>query len=105
LGKVLRVQMLDGTVYDIPAEIIAEHRAEYYEDNSAQKLTYHASSVQPRVRSAEVEFALKNDNVLIEWASNRMKWEELEKHAVRVYPDTQTYEKQWAEANKKIIEK
>jgi hypothetical protein len=61
LKKVLRVQMSDGTVYEIPALIIAEHRADFFEDNSAKKLTYHASSVQPRLRSAEIEFALKND--------------------------------------------
>jgi hypothetical protein len=103
LKKVLRVQMSDGTVYEIPALIIAEHRADFFEDNSAKKLTYHASSVQPRLRSAEIEFALKNDNVLLEWASSRMKWKDLEKHAVKVYPDTQSYEKQWAEAPKQII--
>ncbi|HEY8500828.1 MAG TPA: hypothetical protein VIL89_09435 [Clostridia bacterium] len=105
MKKVLRVQMSDGNVYEIPALVIAEHRADFFEDNSARKLAYHSSSVQPRLRSAEIEFALKNDDVLLEWASDRMKWKDLEEHAVKVYPDTESYEKQWAEAPKQIINK
>lgn len=103
MAKYLRVQMSDGTMYDIPAEIIAEHRAGYFEDNSAEKLAYHSSSVQPRLRSAEKEFALNNDETLIEWASKKMNWSDIEPHAKKVEPETNNNEKEWPNAPKKVV--
>ncbi|WP_252891768.1 hypothetical protein [Thermoclostridium stercorarium] len=100
--KILRVKMSDGTVYDIPAEVIAEHRARYFENNSALKLTYHASSMKPRLYGPEMEFALNNDDILIGWAQTRMTWKELEPHAVKVDTD-KDYDKEWPTAEKKII--
>lgn len=103
MAKYLRVQMPDGMLYDIPAEVIAEHRAGYFENNSAEKLTYHASSVQPRLHSAEKEFALNNDEVLIEWATSKMTWKDLEPHVKKVETEKTSYEKDWATAPKKVI--
>ncbi len=103
MSKYLRVQMSDGTMFDIPAEIIAEHRANYFEANSAEKLTYHSSSIQPRLRKEEKDFAMNNDETLIEWATNKMKWSELEHHAKKVEPETNNYEIEWPNAPKKII--
>lgn len=102
MKKYLRVKMSDGTMYDIPAEIIAEHRAGYFEKNSAEKLTYHASSVRPRLYSAEKEFALNNDDILIEWAETKMEWKDLEPYAVEVKKEV-SYEKEWLTAEKKVI--
>lgn len=103
MAKYLRVEMSDGTMYDIPAEVIAEHRAGYFEDNSAEKLSYHSSSVQPRLHHAEKEFAMNNDEILVEWASKNMKWSELEPHAKKVEPETNNHEKEWPNAPKKIV--
>lgn len=103
MDKYLRVTMSDGAMYDIPAEVIAEHRANYFENNSAEKLAYHSSSIQPRLRKAEKEFALNNDEVLIEWAENKMNWKELEEYAVKVVVND--YEEEWAAAEKQIITK
>lgn len=103
MAKYVRVQMSDGSMYDIPAEIIAEHRAGYFEDNSAEKLAYHSSSVQPRLIVAEKEFAMNNDDILIEWASNKMTWKDVEPHARRVDPDTDMNEKDWQNAPKKVV--
>ena len=101
--KYLRVEMSDGTIMIFPAEIIAEHRAGYFEDNSAEKLSYHSSSVQPRLHLAEKEFAMNNDEILIEWASKNMKWSELEPHAKKVEPETNNHEAEWPNAPKKIV--
>jgi len=100
--KYLRVQMPDGTMYDIPAEVIAEHRAGYFENNSAEKLTYHASSVKPRLYHAEKEFALNNDDILIEWAETKMEWKDIEPYAKKVKKEG-GYEKEWRTAEKKVI--
>ncbi len=103
MAKYLRVQMSDGTMYDIPAEIIAEHRAGYFENNSAEKLAYHSSSVQPRLHLAEKEFALNNDEILIEWASKKMGWKDLEAYAKKVEPETNNNETDWPDAPKKVV--
>jgi len=103
MAKYLRVQMPDGTMYDIPAEIIAEHRAVFFEDNSAEKLSYHSSSVQPRLHHAEKEFAMNNDEILIEWASRKMKWKDIEAHARKVEPETNNNDKDWPDAPKKVV--
>lgn len=95
--------MSDGAIYDIPADIIAEHRAGYFDNNSAEKLTYHASSIQPRLYSTEKEFALSNDEILIEWATTKMKWKEIEPYAKKVESEDDNYEKEWATAEKKVI--
>ena len=102
MKKVLRVQMSDGTLYDIPAEVIAEHRATYFEDYSAEKLSYHSSSVQPRLHYEEKEFALKNDEVLIEWASKKMSWKDIKPHAKKVELPNNN-EEDWPNAPKEII--
>jgi len=102
MKKFLRVKMADGVIYDIPAEIIAEHRAKYFENNSAEKLTYHASSVKPRLYNAEKEFALNNDEVLIEWAETRMTWKDVEPHAIKVNIDND-YDRKWPTAQKQVI--
>lgn len=102
MKKYLRVEMPDGVMYDIPAEIIAEHRARYFEDSSAEKLTYHASSIQPRLHRAEKEFALENDEVLIEWASEKMEWKDLKYFAKKVEHEA-NYDKDWKTAPKKVV--
>lgn len=94
--------MSDGTMYDIPADVIAEHRAGYFESNSAEKLTYHSSSVKPRLYSAEKQFALNNDEILIEWAQSKMTWKDIEPYAKKVDKEG-SYEKEWPTAEKKVI--
>lgn len=103
MTKFLRVQMSDGTMYDIPAEIIAEHRAAYFESNSAEKLAYHSSSVSPRLHSMEKDFALNNDEILVEWASRKMTWKDIEPHAVKVEPETNNNDSDWPDAPKTVI--
>src|SRR5690554_5890940 len=103
MEKYLRVRMSDGSLYDIPAEVIAEHRANYFENNSAEKLAYHSSSVQPRLRKAEKEFALNNDEDLIDWATNKMDWKDIEEFALKV--DLNDHEEEWKSVDKQIITK
>jgi len=103
MEKYLRVRMSNGSMYDIPAEVIAEHRANFFENNSAEKLAYHSSSVQPRLRIAEKEFALNNDDVLIDWATNKMDWKDIEKFALKV--DNNDYEEEWKTVEKQIVTK
>ncbi|HZK26889.1 MAG TPA: hypothetical protein VFD00_05030 [Thermoclostridium sp.] len=103
MKKYLRVQMSDGATYDIPADIIAEHRAGYFDNNSAEKLTYHSSSIQPRLYSTEKEFALGNDEILVKWAATKMKWKEIEPYAKKVETDNDDYENEWSTADKKVI--
>ncbi|MDD4297299.1 MAG: hypothetical protein PHC69_10165 [Ruminiclostridium sp.] len=101
MEKYLRVKMSDGSMYDIPAEVIADHRANFYENNSAEKLAYHSSSVQPRLRKAEKEYTLNNDEILIEWATNHMDWKDVEKSALKV--DLTNHEEEWKTAEKQIL--
>ena len=90
--------MSDGTLYDIPAEVIAEHRATYFEDNSAEAFVPF-QLVQPA--SLRREFALKNDEVLIEWASKKMSWKDIKPHAKVELPNNN--EEDWPNAPKEII--
>lgn len=102
MNKYLRVQMSDGTMFDIPAEVIAEHRAGYFENNSAEKLTYHSSSVKPRLYSAERDYALNNDEILICWAESKMGWKDIEPYA-RMVSKGINYEAEWPKAKKQVI--
>ncbi|HAM40756.1 MAG TPA: hypothetical protein DCP69_05310 [Candidatus Omnitrophica bacterium] len=81
-NRALQVTFPDGSVWHVPAEIIAESRADYY----AVEVDGHKSG-GPEYQ-AEVAYALSEDGAydLIDWARNNMHWKGIAKHARTVKP-------------------
>ena len=93
--KHVQVFFPNGTTWDIPADVIARHRAEYYDEHDPD-----ASFEE------EFEYAINDEYELVDWASNNMNWEDVEEHATQVaqLPTFFEYDKYWTNADKEIVE-
>ena len=70
--KALRVTMPDGSMWEVPLEAIAEHRADYF---AARRSGNRMSLIQQ---------AMKKPGILKEWAQNEMDWDHVKSVAVQV---------------------
>lgn len=96
--KYLRVEMEDGSSYDIPVSVIAKNRAEYYMDefnNDLQKSLDEDTNPLFESDSYEIE----------DWAANNMNWDEVESIAVKVSSGSVDFQEGWVNGEKEIIEK
>ena len=102
MKKFLRVTFSDGMVYDIPAELIAKARAEYY-----AKLDADRGEDYTKVYNEELKNALKDDYELSDWAFNNMDWVDVSAYAVMVAQENKfvDYKKEWVNVKNEIIEK
>lgn len=90
--RCLRVEFSDGALYDIPVSIIATHRANFF------------AGPDRALFKSEVEIALEDNSVLLDWAVNNMNWEDLEFHAVLVRRKSLDKSAEWVNADKGIVE-
>lgn len=93
--KYLRVEMPDGSEWDVPARLIADDYATYYaKADTAMSFDDHRAD------------AMGDDEQLIDWAENNMNWSDVAAHAVRFFgeqfPD---YHDGWINGVKEIVER
>jgi hypothetical protein len=94
--KYLRVEMEDGSEYDIPVSVIAENRAEMYKDE-------FGGDIQ-RSLSEDTNPLFESDSYEIEdWAANNMNWIDVESVAVRVSNGSVDFQEGWLNGDKKIV--
>ena len=75
----IQVTFSNGEKFEIPANAVAEPRAEYYskrEDNDEDKL---------KVYTSELHLAMTDKFTLLDWIQNNMNWEDV-KHAAKKLP-------------------
>lgn len=94
--------MNDRTVWEIPAEFIADSRAKYYaERDSAQDLgTYE------EVYQSEYTYTLNDDYELKDWCWGNMDWDDVKDQAVfisQLPPKSPDYSTSWSNAHLEII--
>lgn len=99
MAKYLRIEMGDGSKWDVPVSIIARNRAEHYAEEF----------------DGDVEKSLKEDTLPLfeeceyeieEWAGDNMNWEDVEAHAEQVSkPCPADLEDGWINGEKEVIEK
>lgn len=92
--KYLRVTMLDGVQWDVPARVIAENRAKYYADKDPDT-TY----------ADEFEFTMTDKYELQDWAANNMDWDDVKDYAkkVDIEPIEVDYQEGWINGKKEIV--
>lgn len=93
--KELWITMPDGSVWGVPAVLIADNRARYYAEKDADT-TY----------DEEMAFLLGDDFELEDWAANNMNWEDVAEHAYQVKPAPATvdYQEGWVNGEKEVVE-
>lgn len=89
--KHIRVTMPDGSEWDVPAQIVAEDRAKYYEKYGEDY-------------ADELRYTLGNNHELIDWAANNMNWSEVCHVAKRhSEPDPVDFQEGWVNGDKEIV--
>lgn len=88
--------MPDGSKWDVPAEVIAAHRAAYYSK------TTDANDVDFK---SEFAVAMYDEYELSDWAENNMNWSDVATHAKRVEsnPSEPDYQEGWVSGLKEVI--
>jgi hypothetical protein len=102
-NKYLIVTMSDNSQWKIPAQYIAELRAKYYAIKDFEK---DQSIPYFTIFQEEVEYALKNEDEIIDWASNNMNWSDVKDIAWELPSKKKEldFEDEWPNANKEIVE-
>lgn len=93
--KYLRVTMPDGSKWDVPALLIAQHRAREIVETDTETSF-----------DAEVKFALEDEYEIKDWAANNMDWKDVVLQAQIVNEDRKVdYQEGWINGEQEIIEK
>lgn len=93
----LRVEMDDGSWWEVPAKIIASSRASSIVNviTSNEDLEKFLNLFQETIKSEEM---------LIDWAEERMTWEEVSSFARLVRPPRDThYQSNWKNGAKQVV--
>lgn len=96
MDKCLRVHMPDGSIWDVPVEVVAYDRAKHFAHEY----------------SGDINLSLKEDTILlfeldeyeiIDWASNNMNWSDVKMYArPSKDPDPVSLEEGWRNGEKEI---
>lgn len=102
-NKYLIVTMSDNSQWKIPAQYIAEQRAEYYATRDCEK---DKSLDYTTIFKEEVKYALKSNSEIEDWASNNMNWVDVKDIAVEMPSKKKEmdFEDEWTNADKEIVE-
>lgn len=97
-NKYLKVRFANGDLFEVPARVIAENRANYYADLDGYDLNSNEWE-------AEIISALNDDFEIEDWAANNMEWRELEPYAKRIDSDEEfDYEDGWTDADVELTD-
>lgn len=96
----LHVTMPDGSVWAVPADLVADSRARFYVDTRGDRQPGETwSEAYDRFYGP----TLADDADLLEWAANDMNWSDVE-HAARVVtPPAVDYQQGWVNGDTRVV--
>lgn len=99
MTRVLEVTMPDGSVWAVPADLVAEPRAKYYAEHDARE-----GADYDNVYARELRTSASN---LIDWAQNNMDWEEVQPNATMIAaPDSHVdYQEGWINGEMRVVDR
>jgi len=89
--KQIRIEMEDGSKWDVPLNIVAENKANYYCESIAEF-------------EREKTLVMNVESEGIDWLQNNMDWDDVKSVAVRVESEIPDYNKMMVNADMKIID-
>lgn len=96
----LEVKMSDTETWYVPISLIAENRAKYYAELDSSR----GDGDYKEVLQKEYQYAIGDDDELLDWAANNMDWDDVEREAFKVTITPKIdYQKQWVNGKKRII--
>lgn len=105
MKKYLRVEMPDGSKWDVPANIIADDRAKHYAYNDSPVGATEESEEYKSIYAQEYQYTLDSSYELKDWAANNMDWRQVVGSAVLVSHAPVDFQEGWVNGEKEIIEK
>lgn len=78
--RIYAVHMGDGSIWGVPAQVIADNRAKYYADCDPNT-TYQAEF------DAMIEWFDSKDYEFQDWAQNNMNWDDVKEYAFLIKRD------------------
>ena len=101
MKKQIQITMPDGSIYGVPAEIIAEDRAKYY----ARLDTRDCPEDFEKAKQREFEYTMSNNSEILDWMENNMDWDDVSRVAVLVKPPADLdFQEGWLNGEKRIHE-
>lgn len=98
--KYLRVTMPDDSKWDVPADLIATNRAQYY-----AKLDGEGNPTEEKkIFEDELKYALTDDDELIDWAVGNMDWKDVAHYAIEVQKATPDFQEGWVSGEIEVVE-
>lgn len=98
--KAIRVTFSNGKMYNIPAEVIAEDRADYYATKfEGEEGTYD------EIYEKEFNYTFNHRLQLLDWMSNNMNWEDVSSDAKQVETEEIDKSEEFVNAEKTVIQK
>lgn len=94
------IEMRDGSVWAMPVEVIARHRAEHYKDE-------FGDDVERSLEEDTWPLFEENDYEVSDWAVNNMDWDDVVDHAKQISkPEPLTpydFQEGWMNGNKEVV--
>jgi len=89
--------MPDGSKWDVPADIIAENRAKYYEEKEGS---------DAYCEEFKIAMEEKEGLEIIDWAAGNMNWDDVKHLAMRVEDAAECdFQEGWVNGEKEITER
>lgn len=85
--------MPDGSIWGVPAELVAQDRADYYGDKEGEES-----------RKEEYANTLADDSELLDWAENNMNWNDVAHAAILICPGSVDFQEGWVNGHKRVVE-
>jgi hypothetical protein len=101
--KFLRIEMEDGSKWDVPARIIADNRARYYVEYDSKQPDNEMTKEE--IYNVTFTDTMNDDSEIYDWAANNMNWSDVEIYAVKVLTKEVNFEEGWRNGEKEVIEK
>lgn len=100
MKKALRVQMPDGSKWDVPIKIIAWDRAKHYAHE-------FGGDIERSLKDDTMPLFEDHDYEIKDWACNNMNWSDVKDHAAKVSdqaPMTEDdFQEGWCNGDKEIV--
>lgn len=97
-NKVLRVEMPDGSKWDVPVMVIAKNRADYYKDE-------FDGDLEKSLKQDTIPLFESDDYEIEDWAVNNMNWGDVKEFAKQVPPmeAEPDYQEGWVNGDKEVL--
>jgi len=95
INKSLLIEMVDGSLWTVSADFIAQHRAEYFKDE-------FDGDIERSLSEDTVPLFDYDDWEIVNWARYHMHWEDIEGSAIKLEGSKIDYNNGWRNSHMEV---